>query len=149
MRKRIYLAIIEAIKAEVPEIVHYDLWNQNVEFYEDYIFNTPAVFIEFDTVRYSAVKSDSYRGNVTVRLHVVTRQDAVSADGSYSQSQALEFLDLLSSIQTAMTHLSGEGFTVPELTASMTNHDHEQLMENIEEFSIRFTERFDRKVTEE
>lgn len=139
------MAIIEALKADIPEIVHYDLWNRNVEFYEDYIFNTPAMFVEFDTVRYSAVKSDSYRGNVNVRLHLVTRQDAVSADGSYSQSQALGFLDLLGKVQAAMTHLSGEGFAVPELTASMTNHDHEQLMENIEEFSIRFTERFDRK----
>lgn len=149
MRKRIYLAITEALKADIPEIVHYDLWNRNVEFYEDYIFNTPAVFIEFDTVRYSALKSDSYRGNVTVRLHVVTRQDAVSADGSYSQAQALEFLDLLGKVQVAMTNLSGEGFSAPELTASMTNHDHEQLMENIEEFSIRFTERFGRKALAE
>lgn len=148
MRKRIYLAIINALKAEIPAIRHYDLWNQNVEFYEDYIFDTPAVFIEFDTIRYSPLKSDTYRGTVTVRLHVVTRQSSVSADGSYSQQQALEFLDLLSDIQAVVTRLSTDGCTIPELASSMTNHDHEQLMENIEEFNIRFTERFDRKETE-
>ena len=143
MRKKIYNSLSEAILAlkddkEQPLIKHIDLWNQNVDFYADFIFPTPAVFLEFTDIRYSKVKDNRNQlADVDFSLHIVTDAPQSSAAGAYGQQASLEFLDLIEKINLAILPLDGDRFENVIRTASQTNHDHGELMENIEQYSCR------------
>lgn len=142
MRKQLYLAVIERLKTitdalNQPIIEHFDLWNNNVEFIEqETAFNCPAVFIEFAPISWKNVSMQVQEADVIIRLHVVTRWENISADGSASQAQALELFDLLVSIKEALTGLRGIGFSGFKRIASDTNHNHEEIVESIESFSV-------------
>lgn len=142
MRKQLYLAVIERLKTitdalNQPIIEHFDLWNNNVEFIEqETAFNCPAVFIEFAPINWKNVSMQVQEADVIIRLHVVTRWENISADGSASQAQALELFDLLVSIKEALTGLRGIGFSGFKRIASDTNHNHEEIVESIESFSV-------------
>ena len=111
MRKQLYLAVIERLKTitdalNQPIIEHFDLWNNNVEFIEqETAFNCPAVFIEPAPINWKNLSMQAQEADVIIRLHIVTRWENISADGSASQEQALELFDLLDSIIKALTGL--------------------------------------------
>ena len=142
MRKQLYLAVIERLKTitnylNQPIIEYYDLWNHNVEFIEqETAFNFPAVFIEFAPINWKNLSMQVQESDVVIKLHVVTRWENISADGSNSQEQALELFDLLDSIKKALTGLQGNGFSAFKRIASDTNHDHEEIVESIESFLV-------------
>lgn len=142
MRKQLYLAVIERLKTitnylNQPIIEHYDLWNHNVEFIEqETAFNFPAIFIEFAPINWKNLSMQVQESDVVIKLHVVTRWENISADGSNSQEQALELFDLLDSIKKALTGLQGNGFSAFKRIASDTNHDHEEIVESIESFLV-------------
>ena len=50
---------------------------------------------------------------------------------------SLQYFDLIDRVNAAMQGLSGTGFTSFQLTASATNHNHGELMENIERWQTR------------
>ncbi len=136
MRKEIYLAIVATLKSildtnDIPIIKHFDLWNQNVDFAEEEIFPTPAVFIEFGSIYYKATKEAKQVADVPVKLHIVTDGNLPSYDGSSTQVQSLEFLELIDKINKKMYELAGQC-----RTSSHTNHDHGALMECIEEYKL-------------
>ncbi len=142
MRKQLYLAVIERLKTitnylNQPIIEYYDLWNHNVEFIEqETAFNFPAIFIEFAPINWKNLSMQVQESDVVIKLHVVTRWENISADGSNSQEQALELFDLLDSIKKALTGLQGNGFSAFKRIASDTNHDHEEIVESIESFLV-------------
>lgn len=142
MRKQLYLAVIERLKTitngwSEPVIQHFDLWNHNVEFIEqETAFNCPAVFIEFAPISWKNLQGPVQEADITIKLHVVTRWEDLSADGSESQEQALELFDLLDSIKKALSGLQGIGFSAFKRIGSDTNHDHEEIVESIESFQV-------------
>jgi hypothetical protein len=67
------------------------------------------------------------RANATLKLHVVTDWG--------NEEDSLAALDLSEDIRSTMENLEGECFHGIELLSSATNHDHEEIVENIETFS--------------
>lgn len=127
---------------EVPDgwdraIKHIDLWNHNVEFIEqEEQWDRPAVFIEFAPIDWKQpVKiPGDYRGDCIVHLHVVTDWHGSSAAGSDFKSKSLEVFDLLDSLLFVLDGLTGESFSRFHLISSRTNHNHDELLENIESY---------------
>lgn len=164
MRKEIYLALaqrmlnnlklvdgfhmvlltpneVDIYRERESVIKHVDLWNNNVEFIEeDEIWARPAVFIEFAPIEWKPL---SGRGEYTTRsrllLHVVTDWKGSASAGSLFQSDSLEVFDLLNEIHLLLQNFSTPSFEHLELVESRTNHNHEEILENIEVYEYRGT----------
>ena len=131
MRQEIYEKIVAAIEEKVPEIKHIDLWNQNVTFIEqEEAWERPAAFIEFLSIGWEPLTGrPAYKGRGRVQVHVVT-----DWDGDAVQSNAFKLSD---KVAKALSGQKGDYFQGFELQTTYTNHNHEELVENIEEFAFR------------
>lgn len=142
MRKQLYLAVIERLKTIVnesgePTLKHFDLWNQNVAFIEqESIFPMPAVFIEFLPIDWKTLGGGVQSATIGFRLHIVTATPGSAADGSTYQPDALQLFDLLDDVHHALSGFRGSHFRQLQRTSSHTNHNHEELIESIESFSV-------------
>lgn len=118
-----------------PVVKHIDLWNRNIEFIEqEAVWERPAVFIEFEPISWrSIVPGTEYRAEARVRLHIVT--DWVSSE-SDKVNGSISMLDLPGHIHDVLTGLEGKTFTDFTLEESHTNHNHEDIVENIEVYSF-------------
>ena len=93
----------------------------------------PAVFVEFLPIQWNAIRNGvEYRAEPIVNLHVVTDWQGSSAAGSEFREKSLEVFDLLEDIHKVMTCMEGETFMEFDLVGSQTNHNHEDIIENIE-----------------
>ena len=122
-------------------IHHIDLWNHKVEYIEQEAgWSRPAVFVEFGVIRWMPIERGiEYRANVTVNLHVVTDWEGSAAAGSEFVEESLRVFDLLDFIHQNLSRLSGGTFTNFDLLESATNHNHEEIIENIETYSCTAT----------
>ena len=126
-RKELYNAIEARIRESVPDVKHIALWNHNVEFIEDeQAWERPAVFVEFGQIDWRLFTDKSYRGTGKLRLHVVT---------DWSDEEPFFLTD---KIVEAVDGLKGETFNGMALLTTYTNHNHEELVESIEEFAVRY-----------
>lgn len=145
MRANIYKALIAKLKeysdAEGDQVFkHFDLWNEQVEFLEDETpFETPAVFVEFRTINWGDTIQKVQRGTVPIRLHIVTEWKGASNDGSIYQEKALERLDLVDGLAEHLydwkSGNSGINIQRMQRNVSYTNHNHGELVEDIEDFT--------------
>ena len=102
-------------------IKHIDLWNHNVEFIEqEAAWERPAVFIEFVPFKWKAIVPG-------IEYRVVT--DWVSQDADVRQ------FGLLDRIHELLAGLEGETFMEFDIDSSSTNHNHEDIVENIETYT--------------
>lgn len=135
MRKELYSMLCDRLK-EVGggAIRHIDLWNHNVEFIEqEESWARPAVFVEFRPIKWNAIVNGvEYRAEPEVALHVVTDWTGSVSDGSPFKEESLEVFDLLEEIHAALACMEGETFMEFDLVESDTNHNHEDIVENIE-----------------
>ncbi len=97
-------------------------------------FALPAVFVEFEAVEWKQQNMGARRGALAVRLHVVTRAVATNGHKDPRINEALAVFDLLDTINAAMQGLRGENFSGFMLTTSATNHDHAEIVENVERY---------------
>lgn len=135
MRKALYLAIIERLKAAELGIQHISLWNGNIdELSKEQGYCFPAIFIEFERIQWQQEQQRVRTAQVRIRLHVVTETLGSPADGSRYQQQGLEHLDLLERINTTMQGLSGDGFGSFLLVESIPDTDHQSILHNEECF---------------
>ena len=116
-------------------IKHIDLWNRNVEFFDqETAWERPAVFIEFEPIHWiTIVPGIEYRAEARVRLHIVTDWAAAVEDGT---DGAGKFFELPDKIHNALAGLEGNTFTDFTLAESLTNHNHEDIVESIEVYSF-------------
>ena len=145
MRADIYKALVEKLKeyadAEGNRVFkHFDLWNEQVEFIEDETpFDTPAVFIEFQTINWGDTMQKVQRGTLPLRLHIVTEWKGSTNDGSIYQEQALKRLDLVDGLSSHLFNWrhgqNGVNIQHMQRSASYTNHNHGELVEDIEDFT--------------
>ncbi|WP_349882388.1 hypothetical protein [Bacteroides cellulosilyticus] len=145
MRHFLYLSLIERLKqltdpAGEPVIKTFDLWNEQVEFIEqEEVFDTPAVFIEFLPVKWTNLGGGVQRAEATIRLHIVTPWNGSTRDGNPLQRQSLERFDLLDRIDHHLFNIMGSNgrteFNMFRRTASSTNHNHEELVEDISDYT--------------
>lgn len=153
MNTELYLAIAEAIKThpdllngdKTPKVAHIDLWNQQVEFLEQEIaFPRPAVFVEFGETPWEkftkATGGVGYRGRCPVTLHVVTDWKGGTFDGSPEQLEQLRSLSIADEIAPALEGLCGHGFDSMHRYSSIPNHNHEELVESIERYTVKLVQ---------
>lgn len=130
MRKELYDAIKAKIAGDVPEVKHVDLWNHNVEFIEqEEGWERPAVFVEFGTIVWSPLKSNAYRGKGTVNVHLVTDWTEGGQEAAFALSQK---------VSVALDGLDGETFGGMALAETATNHNHEDILESIDTYAVRY-----------
>lgn len=134
MRKNVFKAIADAVAA-VPGVAFVDLWNNQVQALNGgSAFPFAAVFIEFEALEWKQQNIGARRGALAVRLHVVTRAVATHGHEDPRINEALAVFDLLDAINAAMQGLRGPNFSGFMLTTSATNHDHAEIVENVERY---------------
>ena len=124
--------LFEAIKRAMAdtEVKHIDLWNHNVEFLEqEDAWPLPALFVEFGEITWEPLTGIHLRGTGEVRLHLVTNW----SDGGYDAAFAL-----CSKVTTKTFGLRGRSFDHLRLLRTETNHNHEEILENIDTYSVRY-----------
>lgn len=134
MRQELYDKLKEALSGIADGYVkHIDLWNRNVEFIEeDTPWERPAVFIEFDPVKWvDIVPGVEYRAEATVRLHIITDWANESDEDAVIDQFVLPEL-----IHEVLAGLEGDTFKDFRLSESITNHNHEEIIESIEVYSF-------------
>ncbi len=109
-------------------IRHVDLWNHNVEFLEQETpWPRPAVFVEFVPFKWrTVVPGVEYRAQPMVNLHVVT---------DWAEQKNIGEFRLLDRIHELLAGLEGETFVEFDIDSSATNHNHEDIVENIETYT--------------
>lgn len=141
----LYLAIVRALRdMAFWEIRHFDLWNQNVLFIEeDTPWARPAVFVEFGTINWETLKGQHIvqKGTGTVTLHIVTDWKGPTADGNPDMSYVLSLNDMICDIDRTVCLLRGESFRNINLLESHPNHNHEEIIETVEVFSVTYERR--------
>ncbi|HOU67615.1 MAG TPA: hypothetical protein PKW49_03400 [Paludibacteraceae bacterium] len=141
MRKQLYLDIKNRLKTVAGNdgqqlFLHFDLWNRQVEFLEQETpFACPAVFVEFGEMEWKTLGQRVQECGLTVRLHIVTEWHAGTSDYSPTEQQALEFLDITDRVVAALQGFSASYMNSWMRTRSITNHDHETYVDNIEEYN--------------
>lgn len=142
MRKNLFEALKAKITADVPEVQHIDLWNRNVEFIEqEDNWARPAVFVEFGTIDWSPfIGGRLRRGSSTLLLHLVT---------DWNEDGYATAFDLSSRLHRALEGLEGQYFGPLALTQTMTSHDHEELLESIDVYAVKYLEDLDDITPEE
>lgn len=161
MRKELYKKLIQCLKGigapagtdtgmipahEYPgDIKHIDLWNRNVEFIdEEAPWARPAVFIEFGPITWTSNKELFFRGHGTLRLHIVTDWKGSAAADNPDMDAALEDFQYSEKIQKAICDIvvytqESSAAVVLDLKETYTNHDHEEIVENIDVYEMRYT----------
>ena len=117
-------------------IRHIDLWNHNVEFIEqEDQWERPAVFVEFQPIQWNVIHPGvEYRSEPVVSLHVVTDwQGSTSVDSPF-KGESLRVFDVLGIIHRVLAGVCGETFADFDLVGSRTNHNHDEIIENIESY---------------
>ncbi len=148
MKKQLYLDIVTRLKTivtddevPVPVFKHFDLWNRQVEFLEQETpFEFPAIFIEFMPHNWETMGKRRQQSDIKIRLHVVTRWFAQTADYSPDSNEALEYLDLVNKVTACMQSADMTGSNAFMRTASLPNHNHVGLLDSIEEYTTRITD---------
>lgn len=134
MRQELYDKLKEVLQGISNGYVkHIDLWNRNVEFIEeDTPWERPAVFIEFGPVKWvDIVPGVEYRAEATVRLHIITDWTNESDEDAVIDQFVLPEL-----IHEVLAGLEGDTFKDLRLSESITNHNHEEIIESIEVYSF-------------
>ena len=139
MRKKLFLAIAQRIKEQVPGIKFIDLWNEHLaEIKSTTAWPVPSVFIEFEQYDVRQCANRVCMADVPVRLHIITRTKNYTAGIADKRLEAaLDYFDLIDQVHAAMATLAGDNFSTFMLTTSATNHNHAELIESIERYVTR------------
>ena len=133
MRKQIFTAIADKLLT-VPGITYVDLWNDNgAHFAGGSAYPLPSVFVEFEVIDWHQLQNGVRRADINVRLHIMSRAYAgIHGSQDKAMADALKMFDMLDSINAAMQGLRGDNFAGFMHTVSATNHDHAEIVENVE-----------------
>ena len=140
MKKTLYLEIKSRLKTirdtdGSTKFKHFDLWNQNVQFIEeDSPFEFPAVFVEFLPFPWTTLGNRCQQAEITIRLHIVTRWLAQTADYSPVESEMLDYLDLPELVYNALQSFNTTDTNGLMCINSITNHNHDTILDSIEEY---------------
>lgn len=126
-------------------VKHYGLWNENTAtLTRQRPLATPAVFVEFFPITWSEVGNRASHGDVIVRFHIVTATLA-ETDTPY-RAEALARFRLIRAIKNAFARFGGaadsEGrsYSTFQYYESTTDHNHEQICEDLEGWRTHCTD---------
>lgn len=112
MRKQLYkeieTALLSVLDDNNKQLIQYvDLWNNQVDDAEESeAFDTPAVFVEFNRIKWRTLGNKTQEGNITLTLHIVTQKNASTSNNSKFQSDELDNLDLPDKIFTKLQNFN-------------------------------------------
>lgn len=122
-----------------PAINHIGLWNEDTtRLTQLRPFAPPGILVEFLPVTWSQLSRGAVCADMTVRLHIITATLA-QTDTSYRNEALSRFL-LIRAVRMAFVQFSGaadsEGrsFSTFQYSGSETDHNHEQISEDLEEW---------------
>ncbi|ROT01121.1 hypothetical protein EEL33_20790, partial [Muribaculaceae bacterium Isolate-037 (Harlan)] len=94
---------------------------------QEVAWERPAVFIEFVPFKWHAiVPGVEYRAQPLINLHVVT---------DWAEQKGIGEFRLLDRIHELLAGLEGNTFMEFDIDSSATNHNHEDIVENIETYT--------------
>lgn len=159
MRKQLYLSIIAQLKliqknelgayitadtlnAAKSAIKTFDIWNNQLQYIETEIpFDLPAVFLQFHPITWEQRSKGVRAADVSLTLHVVTANRAPSANKLGRETEAFAFFDLLSAINANLYGLKADFFRNLISTGSDTDHDHADLIDSQETYTVQLTDK--------
>lgn len=139
MRKEIYNLIKESlllIKDDSGEnkIKHIDFWNDQIRYIaNEKPFFTPAVFVEFSPIEWRNQLKGIREANIWFKLHVVTR----NTTGNWEE--VIESFEMLEDIYKTLHGVRTDRIGSITITASDTDHDFDELREDIETYCCHVT----------
>lgn len=141
-RYYLYESLEQAIRTHLNnEVKHVGLWNQDTEFQEESLpFERPAVFVEFGPITWDTVFKAwpvCARGVGDVKLHVVT-----DWHGDRDSMAALELSQKVAGVLMSISDID-HGYAVMKPGQTLTNHNHEEILENIEVLSVKWQQVYD------
>lgn len=74
----------------------------------------------------------------TVSIHIVTQWHGSAAAGSDEMEENLAAFDLAEKIHNALEGLTGTYYRDMSLVQTQTNHNHEEIFENIEIYKVHY-----------
>lgn len=134
--KDTYKELAELINTNIAEVKWVDLWaNQTEEFEMEFPFPMPAVFIELNSDNIESIGVLAQDINAFVTFHVAYETMAESYSGSYNQTTALAFFDILDNIHKTFHGKHGVNFGRMNRVAVQA----EQAGTNIIQYAISFS----------
>lgn len=110
--KVLYLELSELLTSKIPEIEWCDLWNSQIYNLDgEHPFPAPAVFLAFRSNRVddTGIKTQNVQLQVDVFLFYETFADTYK--GAFNQTEALQFLDIMDSINKLMHGSTGNSYS--------------------------------------
>lgn len=135
-RLSLYNELKTAIVGTLTEVSHVGLWNRDTDFMEESVpWSRPAVFVEFGPITWDTVFQGyplTVRGTGDVKLHVVTDWND---DRDYEQAFGLS-----EKVAATLMYISDieQGYGVLKPGQTLTNHNHENILENIEVLTVKY-----------
>lgn len=142
MRKQLYKEVEAAILSilddnEDKRIQYVDLWNNQVsDAEESEPFDTPAVFIEFNKIKWRTLGNKAQEGNMSLTLHVVTKKNASTSNASQYQDEELSFLDLPDEIFKKFQKLKPTNCSTMVRIDTDFNHNNRELLDTKETYEF-------------
>lgn len=119
-----------------PAFNHIGLWNDNTaRLTQIRPLIPPAIFIEFLPVSWSPLAHNAFHGDLMIRLHIIS---ATLADTDSYRDDALERFFIIRALKSALLGFnacdeeSGLSFSTFAHLESITDHAHDQVIEDIE-----------------
>ncbi len=102
--KALYLALVNRLKAEVPELITIDLFNnQLANILEKQVIFFPCVLIEFEQINFTNRTENIQEADIRLRFHLA--QNIIGLDtyeGSENLNDALAIFDLKDKVNQAL-----------------------------------------------
>ena len=144
MRKQLYkeieTALLSVLDDNKEQLIKYvDLWNNQVDDAEESeAFDTPAVFVEFNRIKWRTLGNKAQEGTVNLTLHIVTKKNASTSNDSKFQDEELDALDLPDKIFTKLQNFKPTNSSYMVRTDTDFNNKDKELQDTKEayEFTI-------------
>lgn len=112
-----------------------DLYNDQFSHLdEESVIKYPCVLIEFSDISWRQLGQHAQQGEITINLHVATRSKGRTTIADRATPPATEYLELLDDLHVAMRDLRLAYASTFTRTASSTDHDHDDMIVNVETF---------------
>ena len=136
MRKQLLLAIATHLRQALPELAHIDVWNANLATIQsESAWPVPSVFIEFEQYQVRQLANHAYMADVPIVLHVITRSRTARRcldDAHFAEMP--DGPDPADPPHPAQATQPDPSDPTPNLTDSITNHNHAELIESCERY---------------
>lgn len=125
------------IQEDVSLIKHIDLWNNQVQdAQESEIFDTPAIFIEFNKIDWHSIGNKAQQGDASITLHIVTTKNSSSSSDSPFQDQELDLLDLPDKIFINLQNFKPTNCSYLTRADTLFDNSHRELQDTKETYQF-------------